>query len=62
MNPNLPRVLSGMILVYFETPTPSHSFVSVLPHSHPETFECIIEPRFGNTVDLILQTSAAREI
>jgi len=30
--------------------------------SHPDTFECVIEPRFGNTVELILQTSAAREI
>jgi len=30
--------------------------------SHPDTFECIIEPRFGSTVELILQTSTAREI
>jgi len=30
--------------------------------SHPDTFECVIEPRFGNTSELILQTSAAREV
>ena len=33
-----------------------------IPYSHPEIFECVIKPRFGNILDLISQMSAAREI
>ena len=63
MIPNLPRVLSRKMLVYLEKLAPANIFFFLgVPRSHPDTFECVIEPRFGNTVELILQTSAAREI
>ena len=60
-----PKFTSGLVSYVTGTSrefSPSHGFVFCIPHSHPDTFECAIEPRFGNTVGLILQTSAAREI